>query len=402
MPTTPDATPNPDATPFTGLSEAQAAERAAHGQGNHMPANVDGGVAAIVRRNVFTLFNLLNCVLAVLLFWVGSYRNLLFMGVVVCNAVIGLIQELRAKRTHDRLLLLSQGQVHTVRNGQETPLPPDELVLGDVVHLRRGDQVPGDATVLRGLADCNEALLTGESDPLPKKAGDTLLSGSYLTEGEVYAELTAVGANSFAGQLQLSARRVKRPRSELMGSLQKLIRIVSILLVPVGMMLYLRQTQILQMEVPVAVTKTVAAAIGMIPEGLMLLTSVALAVGVVRLGAKGTLVNELYGIENLARVDVLCLDKTGTLTSGQMTLRETVPLQHTALADISAAMRGFTAAFTGEESATWQAMTAVYPPDVNALPAETVPFSSERKWSAMRCATLGTLVLGAPEKTLSK
>ena len=437
-----------------GLSGAEAAKRAAAGQANRMPVPADGGVAAIVRRNIFTLFNLLNLVLAALLVMVGSYRNLLFMGVVVSNAVIGLVQELRAKRTHDRLLLLSQGKVRTLRDGRETPVAPEELVQGDVVRLRRGDQVPADASVLAGRAEVNESLLTGESEPIPKAEGDRLLSGSFITEGELTAELTAVGANSFAGKLQASARKVRRPRSELMASLSRVIRVVSVAIVPIGAALYLKQTAALGLSTAAAVTKTVAATLGMIPEGLILLTSVALAVGVVRLGRRNALVNELYGIENLARVDVLCLDKTGTLTTGQMSVTDVVPLGGASREAVQAAMRAFTAAFPGEDSPTGRALAAAFsdrrrdaaglaqpmaqPTDTvgsgaaalatadgrsaAAVPAsaagagpaaggdaaarpeaacETVPFSSERKWSAARTEATGTLVLGAPETTLS-
>ncbi len=391
------ATPPAQIAPL-GLTEAEAQARAARGLGNRMPKSGEHGVPAIVRRNLFTLFNLLNLVLAALLLWIGSYRNLLFMGVVVSNAVIGLVQELRAKRTHDRLLLLAEGRVRTLRGGAETPLPPSALVQGDVVRLTRGDQAPADARVVSGEAEVNESLLTGESEPIPKRAGDTLLSGSYLTEGELTAELTKVGAASFAGQLQQSARRVKRPQSALMASLNAIIRVVSITLVPIGIALYLRQTLGLGMPLNEAVTKTVAATLGMIPEGLILLTSVALAVGVVRLGGRGALVNELYGIENLARVDVLCLDKTGTLTSGQMRVTGLIPLAGMAEADAAAALCAFTAALSAEEGPTFQALRAAYPPAAIETPAATVPFSSGRKWSAAQVAEHGTLVLGAPER----
>lgn len=384
-----------------GLSTREAQARAARGLDNRIPKSGDRGVWGIVRRNLFTLFNLLNLVLAGLLLWIGSYRNLLFMGVVVSNAVIGLTQELRAKLTHDRLLLLAEGRVRTLRDGAETLLPPAALVQGDVVRLLRGDQAPADARVLGGEAEVNEALLTGEGEPVQKHAGDELLSGSYLTEGELTAELTRVGAESFAGKLQTSARRVKRPQSALMGSLNRIIRVVSLLLVPIGVALYLRQTVGLGLALPEAVTKTVAATLGMIPEGLILLTSVALAVGVVRLGSRGALVNELYGIENLARVDVLCLDKTGTLTSGQMRVTGLLPLEGAPQAEAEAALRLLVASLPGEEGPTFMALREAYPPAPCDAPLMTVPFGSGRKWSAAQTAPMGTLVLGAPERVLA-
>ena len=383
-----------------GLTTTEAQARTARGEDNRLPPSAEGGVAAIVRRNVFTLFNLLNVVLAGLLIAVGSYRNLLFMGVVVSNAVIGLVQELRAKRTHDRLLLLSQNCVRTLRDGAETLIHPEQLVLGDVIRMRRGDQVPADAQVTQGVAEVDESLLTGESEPIPKKSGDGLLSGSFLTEGELTACLTAVGAHSFAGRLQTGARRVRRPRSELMVSLQRLIRWVSLLLVPIGIALYLRQTLGLGLSQTDAVTKTVAATLGMIPEGLILLTSVALAVGVVRLGRKNTLVNELYGIENLARVDVLCLDKTGTLTSGKMRVAEVIALGGTSEQTLAQMMGDWNSAFSGEDTPTVLALRDAFPPSQAEPPLETVAFSSARKWSAARFARWGTLLLGAPEMLL--
>ena len=391
------AAPAAGASALQGLTTAQAQALAAQGLSNRLPRTADGGAAAIVRRNVLTLFNLLNCALAALLLMVGSYRNLLFMGVVVSNTIIGLVQELRAKRTHDRLLLLSEGKARALRNGVETPVAPGDLVLGDVIRLRRGDQAPADAVVLLGSAELNESLLTGESEAIPKTVGDRLLSGSYVTEGEITARLTAVGAASFAGNLQQHARHVKRAGSALMGALNRIIRVVSITLLPIGLLLFYKQQALLPLAS--AVTKTVAAALGMIPEGLILLTSVALAVGVVRLGRRNTLVNELYGIENLARVDVLCLDKTGTLTSGRMRVSAVIPLGGAQPEAISTALCAFNAAFSADDGATAKALADAYPPQAGLVPQATVPFSSERKWSAAQFAQYGTLLLGAPEKT---
>ena len=384
-----------------GLTSAQAAQRMAAGQGNRLPPAPGSGTWPIVRRNLFTLFNLLNCVLAALLVAVGSYRNLLFMGVVVSNALIGLTQELRAKYTHDRLLLLSEAKVRTLRDGRETLLPPAALVLGDAVRLKRGDQVPADATMLTGAAEVNEALLTGESEPMGKQPGDRLLSGSFVTEGDITACLTAVGAESFAGKLQQSARRVRRADSALMASLKRIIRAVSIAIVPLGVALYLRQSGALGLPLPTAVTKTVAATLGMIPEGLMLLTSVALAVGVVRLGKRNALVNELYGIENLARVDVLCLDKTGTLTSGRMRVADVLPLQGESRESVGKMLAAFNAVFAGEEGPTSTALRDAFAPSTDVAAQNVVPFSSERKWSAATLPVLGTLLLGAPERLLA-
>lgn len=383
-----------------GLFSAEAARRLAAGQGNALPPSRTDSVGFLLCKHAFTLFNLLNLALALALALVGSYRNMLFLGVVVSNTVIGVVQELRAKRVHDRLTLLSQGEVSVLRDGRELLLPQERLVLGDVITLRRGNQLPADARVLAGACEVNEALLTGESEPIAKAPGDELLCGSYLTEGTVRCRLTRVGVDSFAGKLQTAAKQVKRAKSQLMTDIQKIIRIVSISIAPIGLLLFAKQRWILGLDLPDSVTKTVGALIGMIPEGLMLLTSVALAVGVVRLGRRRALVNELYGIETLARVDVLCLDKTGTLTRGDMTLTACRPLPGYDEAAVTQALTAFCRA-TPDDGPTLSALRSVYDQGVPEPALETTPFSSSRKWSAATFAGLGTLVLGAPERTLA-
>ena len=383
-----------------GLTTEEAAKLREAGRGNQQPKSKDGGVGEILRRNVLTLFNLLNVILALLLLGTGSYRNMLFMGVVVSNALIGTIQELRAKRTHDRLQLLSRSQVSVLRDGREVPLSPDDLVEGDVVLLRRGDQIPADGQVLEGEALADESILTGESEKIPKKPGDTVYSGSYLVEGRLTLRLTAVGAQSYMGRLQAAARQVKRPKSELMADMNRIIRWVSALIVPVGLLLYWKQTAVLGLAHSEAVVKTVASIIGMIPEGLMLLTSVSLAAGVVTLGQKKTLVNELYGIESLARVDVICVDKTGTLTSGKMTLEQTIPAPDVSKERLQDILASFLCGM-GADGSTAAALTEACPPRPVFPCLETVPFSSQRKWSLAVLEGVGSVILGAPERLLS-
>lgn len=396
--------PAEDALPqgMEGLTTAQAEALAREGKCNRMPKQRERGLGTILRKNILTLFNLLNLALALLLLWVKSYRNMLFLGVVVSNTLIGTVQELRAKRTHDRLLLLAEGKVTALRDGVICQLPPGDLVLGDVVHLGRGAQVPADGLVLEGYGAVNESLLTGESDPVPKAPGNELKAGSFFTEGAAWVRLTAVGADSYGGQLQLSARRVKQPRSELMESLQWLIRRVSIAIVPLGLLLYAKQYLTIHMNQYDAVTKTVAAVLGMIPEGLVLLTSVALAVGVVRLGKQGALVNELFGIESLARTDVVCMDKTGTLTSGAMEVAEVLPMEGVTGEQVAAWLGALLFA-QPEDSPTQNALSQAFPPK-RAQVVACVPFSSSRKWSAVQFqeAELGTLVLGAPDRVLGR
>ncbi len=385
--------------PLHGLTQEEVRAHREQGRTNTMPRRTEGGVADILRRNVLTLFNLLNLCLAGLLLWVGSHRDMLFLGVVLSNTLIGTIQELRAKRTHDRLQLLSEGRVRVMRDGVECRLSPQELVLDDVVLLSRGDQIPADATVLSGAGEADESLLTGESAPVSKAAGDTLYSGSFLVSGSVAARLTAVGADSYAGQLQLSARRVKRAQSELMRDMRRIIRWVSVLIVPIGAAMFSRQYASVDLGLRDAVTGTVASMLGMIPEGLILLTSVSLAAGVVALGRRNALVNELFGIETLARTDVVCMDKTGTLTSGEMVLDRTLALNGVPPEEIAAYMAALLRASADETPtvrALAEAFSAVSAPEI----AQAVPFSSARKWSAAQAEGLGSVVLGAPERLL--
>lgn len=385
--------------PLHGLTQEEVRARREQGRTNTMPRRTEGGVADILRRNVLTLFNLLNLCLAGLLLWVGSHRDMLFLGVVLSNTLIGAIQELRAKRTHDRLQLLSEGRVRVMRDGVECRLSPQELVLDDVVLLSRGDQVPADATVLSGTGEADESLLTGESAPVSKAAGDTLYSGSFLVSGSVAARLTAVGADSYAGQLQLSARRVKRAQSELMRDMRRIIRWVSVLIVPIGAAMFSRQYASVDLGLRDAVTGTVASVLGMIPEGLILLTSVSLAAGVVALGRRNALVNELFGIETLARTDVVCMDKTGTLTSGEMVLDRTLALNGATPEEIAAYMAALLRA-SADETPTVRALAEAFPASNAPEIAQAVPFSSARKWSAAQAEGLGSVVLGAPERLL--
>lgn len=385
--------------PLHGLTQEEVRARREQGRTNTMPRRTEGGVADILRRNVLTLFNLLNLCLAGLLLWVGSHRDMLFLGVVLSNTLIGAIQELRAKRTHDRLQLLSEGRVRVMRDGVECRLSPQELVLDDVVLLSRGDQVPADATVLSGAGEADESLLTGESAPVSKAAGDTLYSGSFLVSGSVAARLTAVGADSYAGQLQLSARRVKRAQSELMRDMRRIIRWVSVLIVPIGAAMFSRQYASVDLGLRDAVTGTVASMLGMIPEGLILLTSVSLAAGVVALGRRNALVNELFGIETLARTDVVCMDKTGTLTSGEMVLDRTLALNGVLPEEIAAYMAALLRA-SADETPTVRALAEAFPASNAPEIAQAVPFSSARKWSAAQAEGLGSVVLGAPERLL--
>ena len=370
---------------LTGLTSEQAAQLHREGKANTPPKAAGRSTAQIVLHNLFTWFNILNFLLALALAFVKSWRNMLFMGVVVFNTLISTVQELRAKKTVDRLTLLVQAPVPVLRDGQWTALPSDQLVLGDLVRFSAGDQVCADAQVVQGQGAANESLLTGESDAMEKIPGSELFSGSFITEGRLYARLTKVGSDSYAGQLVQSVRKVKVARSQLMEDLKKLIRFISYFLLPVGLVLFAKQYWWLKDPLDKAIPSAVAAMIGMIPEGLMLLTSMALAVGVIRLGQQNTLVQELYGIENLARVDTLCVDKTGTITKGCLRVQDIVPLEGATRGEVDVCML--------------RMLQSSQQPD-QGEPAVRVPFSSARKWSAVGFTATGSTIIGAPEFVL--
>lgn len=386
-------------TPPSGLSEAEALRRAESGMANRSTADTGKSLWQILREHLFTLFNGLNLALALCLLAVGSYRNMLFMGVVISNTLIGTVQELRARQTIRRLQVLNAPTAHVIRDGQEKSCAAEELVLGDVVVLRAGDQVCADAIVLEGTGAANESLLTGESDAVAKHREDWLMSGSYVSEGRFTAQLVRVGDDSYASRLTRSARQIRRPSSALMNDMNRLLRLVSCILVPLGIAQFLKQLLLDHAALTTAVPSTVAAMIGMIPEGLVLLTSVAMAVGVINLGRRNTLVQELYGIETLARADVLCLDKTGTITTGRMTLTEALPIDTDAEGLRAAASR-----FLGGFDPTGGTLAALaeYAAPAREQPIAVLPFSSLRKKSAASFRDGTTLILGAPSFVLGE
>ena len=310
-----------------GLTAQQVESRRQAGQSNRAPQSATKTVGQIVRDNICTYFNLVFLVLAVMLALVGSWLNMGFLGIVFCNTIIGIFQQLRAKKTVDELTLVSARRVRCLRDGTWGEQLSEELVKDDVVEFGAGDQIVADAVVLSGTAQANESLLTGEANPITKTAGDALRSGSYLMAGRCVARLTRVGADSYANRLTAAAQADghKVAKGEMMRSLDKLIRAIGIVLIPVGAALLYKQHWMLALSMRSSVESTVAALIGMIPEGLYLLTSVALAVGMMRLAGRRVLTQDMNCIETLARVDVLCVDKTGTITEPTMQAGEPIP-----------------------------------------------------------------------------
>ena len=326
---------------MTGLTNEQVQERIAEGKVNVNENPNTRTYKQIILENTLTFFNFLNIALLVLVLFVRSYKNSMFMGIILINTVIGIIQEIRAKKTIDKLAILTESKTVVLREGKKWSISTEKLVLDDLIFLKTGDQVPADVKVLEGTVEVNESLLTGESDNLSKSQGDELFSGSFVTSGEACCQVIHVGKDNYASQITSEAKEFKRHNSELRNSLNAILKVISIIIVPLGAMLFYKQYMIVGDTLKDSVVNMVAAVLGMIPEGLVLLTSVALTLGSKVLATKKTLVQELYCIETLARVDTLCLDKTGTITEGTMKVEDvqlydtaqTTVVQHTAKFD---------------------------------------------------------------------
>jgi len=379
-----------------GLTSGEVKLRTDAGAVNTVSGGLTPSVAQILRKNIFTLFNFINASLALLLIAAGEPKNALFVGVALFSTIISAFQELRAKRTLDKLSILRKGKVTVIRDGAETAIEPEELVSDDIVRLSAGDQAYADAVIVEsdGL-EVNESLLTGEADNASKRAGDTVLSGSFAAAGAAFARITAVGAGSYASALTAEAKKVKTKKSQLVRMLNGIIRILMFVIIPFGALLFYTETRsgIGRTE---AILSAAAAMTGMIPQGLVLLTGVTLAVGAVSLSRRKALAQSLYSIETLARTDVLCLDKTGTMTDGTLAFEELIPQEgfsgddaRTALARLNAALK--------DNNATALALRSAFPPaDSEITAAVTIPFSSERKWSGAYFENIGSLILGAP------
>ena len=402
-----------------GLTSEEVRAAQATGKVNADATVKTRSYGSIFRSNICTLFNLINVILAVFVFLTGSYKNMLFMLVIVINTIIGIVQEIRSKITTDRLSIVVAANVEVMRDGKLQKIPIDELVLGDVMRLGRGNQIPTDSVVLEGECKTDESLLTGESRLIPKHAGDQLYSGSFINAGIVWARVEKVGADNYAAQITNEAKQNKAINSEIMTSLNKIIKYVSIFMFPVGLLLFANEYLLHHVELDPAILSTVSAMVGMIPEGLILLASTVMAVAVVRLARHQVLVQQLYCIETLARVDVLCLDKTGTITTGGMEVSGLVPLdvpdsepKEQELSKIVASLvasdedpndtaRAIQEYFGLAKEGKQKAEQAIPPTDL-LKPTRVIPFFSDTKWSGAAFANGEAYVMGAAQFVLEK
>ena len=426
----------PVSSPFqeTGLTAAEVEQRIAEGKVNVNTDLKTKSVRELVLENVITLFNLINLVLAVLVIITGAWKNLTFLFIVFANTGIGIVQALRSKRMVDKLTLLASKKAVAVRDGREVELDLDQIVLDDLVRLGRGDQIPADAVVVAGEAHVNESLLTGESDAIHKKPGSELMSGSFIDSGLILARVVHVGADNYVARINNEAKYVKKVNSEIMNALNAIVRFASIIMVPLGLALFASSVHgAYELSHPVgasiadwlfavegswpavskAILSTVGALLGMIPQGLVLLTSSVLAIATIRLARRNVLAQQLYCIETLARVDVLCLDKTGTITSGRMEVADVfaardgnaVPLaevQGGAARAVDFALANIARATSADANETCTALLNHYAdtgvPVSN--PLAVVPFNSAKKWSGASFAE-GHFIMGAAQFVLA-
>ena len=384
---------NPDYK--TGLTHEQVNKRKEENLINYDTTVKTKSIRSIIISNFFTLFNIMNFVLALLIFFVGAYKNLLFIIIVILNTLISTIQEIYSKRTIDKLSFLAQTKTKVIREGKTEEISNFELVLDDVIELNAGNQIPTDSIILSGEIEVNESLLTGEPDNIEKKKGDKLLSGSYLVSGKCFAKVEHIGKENYVAQISHEAKQKRKVNSEIMNSLNKIIKIISFVIIPVGILLFFNQLDLQGNDFKQAIISTVAALIGMIPEGLVLLTSTVLAVSVTRLAKKKVLVQELYCIETLARVDVLCLDKTGTITEGRMTVDKIIQYNDCKENELKEIL-GSLGKYSEDKNSTIEAVREKFTSNKELKVIAKMPFKSANKWSGISFEDI-TYVLGAPE-----
>lgn len=384
---------------YEGLTKSEVKKRIDSGKVNYDTTTPSKSIKQILLENTVTLFNFINIVLGVAIVLVGSYKNLLFLGVVICNTLISSIQEIRAKKMVDKLSVISSSKASVIRNGKKEKIHINDIVVDDIILYELGNQVVVDSVILEGACEADESFITGESKMIIKKKGDMLLSGSFIVSGNVTSKVVHVGLDNYTSIISRDAKKIKKDiSSEIMRSLKKIVKYVSIVLVPIGVLLLLRQFSIDDNTTQNAVTTVVAALIAMIPEGLILLVSTVLAISVLKLSKYNVLVQDLYAVETLARVDTLCLDKTGTLTEGKMEVKEIIPVNDNKISEIDEILN-LVAASSSDNNSTINAIKEKFNMGTNIKYIDKIPFSSDRKYSGVILKDK-SYIIGAPEFVL--
>lgn len=390
---------------YEGLTSKEVAERVSAGKVNTNTDVKTKSIAQIIAEHSFTLFNIVNVLMALLVVVTGQYRNALFMTVVLANLVIGIVQEIRAKRMIDRLSLMTAQSVCVIRDGKDTFIKPDELVIDDLVRLKTGDQIPADSILVSEHVSVDESLLTGEAEPVQKTMGDELLSGSFVERGSLVGRVCRVGQEGYAARINAEAKFVKEINSEILTTIKSIIRAGSIALIPLGIGLFVRTYFIGNADLNEALLSMIAAVIGMIPQGLVLLTSSVLAIATIRLGQKNVLVQQQYCIETLARVDTLCLDKTGTITTGNMEVARVLDASFTPITEAAGALQAAVNVVGANKDDANDTATAIlaYASKQgiqSKRPSRVVAFSSKRKYSGCVTEDGQAFVIGAAQFVL--
>lgn len=385
-----------------GLTNKQVEERIKDGKVNKVEDNKTRTNWEIIRDNVCTLFNLFNLLIAIALIAVKAYTNLAYMLIIVVNIIIGVVQEIHARNLVQKLSVLKVSKANVIRDGKEKEINIDEIVIDDLIVLDSGKQICADSVVMSGEVEVNESLLTGESDTILKQKGDKLLSGSYVVSGKCYSKVEKVGKDNFAEQITSETKKYKRAESELVNSMKKVTNFTSFVIIPVGLILFVQAYFFRNVDITNSVVSTAAALLGMLPKGLMLLITISLATGVIKLAKKRVLVQDLYSVETLAHIDTLCLDKTGTITEGRMKVDNVKIYNEKCMPH---PMQKMMVAFVNEMSdnnATFMALKDYYKGEDKFEIEDNMAFSSERKWSSISFKGIGSIVLGAPERLIEK
>ena len=380
-------------TDENGLNDLQVDERKLHNLYNAQAKTLSKSYLQIILTNVFTFFNVLLFTIGIILIAIGSFNNIFFLVIVSSNLLIGIFQEIKAKQAVDKLSLITVSKVKVIRSSKEEIIPTDKLLLDDIYVLTSGNEIPADSVIVKGEVEVNESLLTGESLAIKKTVDDYLLAGSYIISGSCLCRCDRIGEHNYVAQLQNKARKVKKVKSVLLTSLNAIIKWISFIILPIGIASFIKNMNILSNDVVSSLTVTFGTLIAMIPSGLYLLISTTLTVSVLALARKKTMVQDLYSIESLARSNVLCLDKTGTITDGQMVLEKEINLSND---DIKGLLGDFLSAFE-DKNVTSLALEKSYTPCGKYKVINKIPFSSKRKFSAVEFEKEGSFILGAPE-----
>lgn len=383
---------------LSGLTQEEVHKRIEQDQLNNFKAKTSSSNWEIFARNALTPFNFLNLLIFLALVAVNSWSNTFFFGIIILNSFSGMLTEWRARRTIDKLNLINNDRIQVIRDGQTQAIAPDAIVLDDLLLLSAGDQVPSDAQVISGFAEVNEAMLTGESDLILKDTDSQLLSGSYLVSGQVYAKVIHVGADNYANQLMMAAKTHKPITSRILYNMDRLTGFTGKIILPFGLALFIESFVLAKLPLENSVVTTSTALLGMLPKGIALLTITSLLTAVIKLGLQNVLVQEMYSVETLARVDVLCLDKTGTITQGKMTVDKLTALtKQYSESELAQLLAAYMQA-SDDQNSTAQAIRDTYGQIQHPYTSKgSIPFSSGRKWGAVELEQVGTLVLGAPE-----